>query len=94
MNLLTIIGNAALDKAFRDQLLDTDPVGTAHRYGFHLTIDEADALSNILAKRAELQKNFQSLDDTLSVVICPQKPCRFAIHSASARPQPGQVAAD
>ncbi len=93
MNLLTIIGNAALDKTFRDQLLDTDPVGTAHRYGFHLTMDEADALPKLLAKKVELQKTFQSLDDTL-LVICPQRPCKFAIHSASARPQPGQVAAD
>lgn len=84
-----------LDQRFRRELFE-DPVATAQRYGFRLTIDEAKTLELLAASKEDLEDDMCNLSESMSVALnCPQKPCKWVVQEPCApAPPPGQVAAD
>ena len=70
MDLLTIIGNATVDKRFLKELFK-NPLGTVERYGFQLTPDEEKGLLELTqGKYSTENKNHLK-----EVYICPKRPC-------------------
>jgi len=69
-DLLTIIGNAAVDDYFLERLFE-EPFETIAKYGFQLTDDERKGLEE-LTMGAHKTENQQDLRE---VYICPRKPC-------------------
>ncbi len=90
MNLLIIIGNAAVDPSFRAELFK-DPLGTARRYDLALTKFEAYLLEKVFKSEhaSELERSFGALENALYkslpleknelVLSCPQRPCYWSI---------------
>jgi len=80
--LVTVIGNAVADPAFRTSLLD-DPRSAIDEWGFHLSKSEAWMLDAIFTKekKQKLAKALDELEGLLlqdvdsQVVRCHQKPC-------------------
>jgi hypothetical protein len=69
-DLLTIIGNAAVDNYFLEQLFK-EPLETITKYGFQLTDDERQGLEELTRGeyKTENQQNLREL------YVCPHKPC-------------------
>lgn len=96
MNLLVIIGNAAVDPEFRAQLLK-DPIGTAQKYDLTLTKFEAYLLQEVFSSShaGKLEPAFKALENALYeslplqkgelVLSCPQRPCYWSIHLPKSR---------
>jgi hypothetical protein len=74
MNLLTIVGNAAADDAFLEELFE-DPIGTVEQYGFQLTNAEQEALLHF----TQGPKSSDAKEYLRKLYICPRKPCLFAL---------------
>lgn len=69
MNLLIILGNAAVDYRFRRLLLQ-DPLGTADKYGFRLTKYEGEMLTTAIKNNeVALEQAFKALEDQLYLNI-------------------------
>jgi hypothetical protein len=66
MNLLTLIGSAAVDYRFRAKFLK-DPVSTARAYGFQLTKFDAYMLNQVFTPElsASLEEKFGELEQVL-----------------------------
>ena len=85
MNLLIILGNAAVDYKFRRLLLQ-DPLGTAETYGFRLTKFEAQMLEAATTKNVvALEQVFKALEDQLYLNI-QNKPVPYLITDPTAVP--------
>jgi hypothetical protein len=69
-DLLTIIGNAAVDNYFLERLFE-EPFETVAKYGFQLTNDERKGLEELTrgAHKTENQENLRE------IYVCPRKPC-------------------
>ncbi len=82
MNLLTLLGNAAVDdEEFINKFFE-DPVGTAESYGLPLTSDEQDFILELTRDpRSKEAKNA-----LFKVTTCPRKPCAIALP----KPRPGK----
>ena len=94
MNVLTIIGNAVCDEKFRAQFFD-DPIGTAQRYGFQLTVMEAEILQKLADSRDKIQEDLCNLEESVRVALnCPQRPCGFAVQAPADPNPPKEMAAD
>lgn len=78
MHIYTILGAALADEDFRELLFD-NPLQAAKRLGITLTNFELSALARLLAKGDDLKNAFRALD----TVVCPKKPCPFALASDS-----------
>lgn len=75
MNLLTILGAACVDPAFRE-LLFSDPEQAVRCLGIVLTNLEMDQLKNTLKHGGQgLQDEFHELQ----MKICPMRPCPYAL---------------
>ncbi len=91
MNLLVIIGNAAVDPIFRAALFK-DSLAIARRYGFQLTKFEARVLKKVFRSEnaAKLELAFKALQDALHsslplnrdcniVLMCKRPPCYLSM---------------
>ena len=65
--LVTVIGNAVADPAFRDRLLD-DPRGAIDEWGFQLTKGEARMLDAMFAKKTKDRSN-KEFKETLTKIF-------------------------
>jgi hypothetical protein len=88
--LLTVIGNAAVDPIFREDLL-LNPRRTIDEWGFRLTKGELEMLKAMFGNRqAELERTFKALEDVLYKNLDELKlgrcdrPCRMSL----SRPDP------
>ena len=69
-DLLTIIGNAAVDNYFLDRLF-AEPFETVAKYGFHLTDVERKGLEE-LTRGEHRTENKRYLAE---IYVCPRRPC-------------------
>jgi hypothetical protein len=85
--LITLIGDAAVDPNFREELLQ-DPLAAADAWGFRLTKGEVDLLLTMFTGDqrylAELESKFKMLEDQLYLKLPCGRPCNM-----SAYPPPG-----
>lgn len=83
--LVTVIGNAAVDPLFREELL-ANPRAAIDLWGFRLTKGEVEMLEAMFTHRqTELRDTFQALEDVLyenlgSVIgMKCDRPCKMSV---------------
>jgi len=83
--LVTVIGNAAVDPLFRDELL-ANPRAAIDLWGFRLTKGEVELLESMFTHRqTELRETFEALENVLyenlggGVIYACQKPCHMSV---------------
>jgi len=87
--LLTVIGNAAVDDVFRQDLL-ISPVETIDAWGLRLTKGEVEMAKEMFGRRQkDLERTFAALEDVLygnleGTPLACNRPCRMTL----SRPHP------
>lgn len=82
--LVTVIGNAAVDSSFRDELL-ANPIAAVERWGFRLTKGETQLLKEMFTKQQDkLREQFAALEDVLyenlrGVIFACDRPCHMSV---------------
>jgi hypothetical protein len=82
--LVTVIGNAAVDPVFREELL-ANPRAAIDLWGFRLTKGEVELLDAMFTHRqTELNERFEALENVLyenlrGVIYACDKPCHMSV---------------
>jgi len=82
--LITLIGNAVVDPAFRARFL-ADPLGIADAYGFRMTKAEVDLMLAVFTQEPDtitsFETSFHQLQETLYArQQCPTPPCGWSLY--------------
>jgi hypothetical protein len=82
--LVTVIGNAAVDPVFREELL-ANPRAALDLWGFRLTKGEVELMDAMFTHRkTELNERFEGLENVLyenlrGVIYACDKPCHMSV---------------